>query len=53
MHEYSRISCIPWIFDCTILYKCAYSIINRKQFIVFFIKRTPKKAKNSKIEHLV
>ena len=39
MHEYSRISCIPWIFDCTILYKCAYSIINRKQFIVFSNKK--------------
>lgn len=39
MHEYCRISCIPWIFDCTILYKCAYSIINRKQFIVFSNKK--------------
>lgn len=40
MHEYSRISCIPWIFDCTILYKCAYSIINCKQFIVFSNKNS-------------
>lgn len=26
-------------FDCTILYKCAHSIINRKQFIVFSNKK--------------
>ena len=26
-------------FDCTIPYKCAYSIINRKQFIVFYNKK--------------